>query len=132
MSISIPKLAPDGHPPTPPVANVEVDKTCNADGFCTKKLTVLLVWPAAVTVTAWLPVAALAATAKSTTTVVLLVDFTVAAIPVPGFTVTPVRPVPVIVTDEVVTPIRPRGGEMLLMEGATFTVAWTVREENSS
>jgi len=47
------------------------------------------------------PVVALAATARSTTRLVLVVDFTVGVMPVGAVTVAPLRPVPLIVTEDV-------------------------------
>jgi hypothetical protein len=47
------------------------------------------------------PAVALAATARSTTRLVLVVDFTVGVMPVGAVTVAPLRPVPLIVTEDV-------------------------------
>jgi hypothetical protein len=75
-------------------------------GTWTKKV-VVAVWggePEEWTVRVLFPAVALAATARSTTRLVLVVDFTVGVMPVGAVTVAPLRPVPPMVTEETVAP----------------------------
>ena len=82
-------------------------------GTWTKKV-VVAVWggePEEWTVRVLFPAVALAATARSTTRLVAVVDFTVGVMPLGAVTVAPPSPVPLMVTEDVVAPIRPRPGD---------------------
>jgi hypothetical protein len=76
-----------------------------------------------VTVTEWLPLGALLATAKLAWTCVSVKEPLVTVTPLPAFTVGLVpNPLPFIVT-LVVTPISPRVGDMLVTLGFTLAVS---------
>jgi hypothetical protein len=119
------------HPVRPPVVQVAsalvelVPGTIERlAGTWTKKVTLLLVWPDAVTVTGWLPGVAPFAIANVAMIVLSLCDVIVAVIPKPVVIVgLAPNPDPVIVT-VVWFPTGPWGGAILSMLGVTLVGAW--------